>query len=549
MIRIAHIRPLQGHRSAVRPTRSQHQRRRDREGATTRTTRPALLTAATAFLAVVILPLTSTLPASATPDSTASSLVPNTFAVAAPFAEAGGITLPGVVPGAPEVQVTGNSTAKQIILDNATIGMTFDIRDSRAKITRLVNKQTGESVAVTTGQFFSMTLADGTVIGDDQLSITTLPEVSALPVDSDSPNFAQRSPGTQVLSKFTVALPQGSFELTWVVELRTDANYVEQRFVVTPKTGPVSYTGLRLLDVSWPGARTEGKDDGSPVVAGGSAGSETFFAGLENPMSKPTAASGAVRISLPSATPIPVGSSILESTAIGVSVPGQMRRSFQYYVERERAHARHTFLHYQTWYDLKPPGNMINGAELTKAINLFGTQLTSRGAKIDSFWVDDGWDYLRDPRQADESNLNTWSFDPTQFPTGFTPQKQAAAGYGASMSVWMSPFGGYGGSEIRAAINASKPEAERSPLQRSLHCSCLRHDRQPGCAWFQVRWYRWRPVPDGAQPGLPLRLRGVAGAHQKDAGPPVRHLDQCDRGYLGQPVLAVVRRFDLARRE
>ena len=31
-----------------------------------------------------------------------------------------------------------------------------------------------------------------------------------------------------------------------------------------------------------------------------------------------------------------------------------MRRACLYYTEREKAHARRLFLHYQSWFDLKP---------------------------------------------------------------------------------------------------------------------------------------------------------------------------------------------------
>ncbi|GAA1806564.1 hypothetical protein [Agromyces neolithicus] len=38
---------------------------------------------------------------------------------------------------------------------------------------------------------------------------------------------------------------------------------------------------------------------------------------------------------------------------------------------------------------------MIDSQALNRAIEIFGGQLTERDAKIDSFRVDDGWDYPR----------------------------------------------------------------------------------------------------------------------------------------------------------
>ena len=52
--------------------------------------------------------------------------------------------------------------------------------------------------------------------------------------------------------------------------------------------------------------------------------------------------------------------------------------------------------------------------------------------KLDGLLFDDGWD----------DNQTLWKFN-SGFPNGFTPLKAAAAQYGASIGVWISPFGGY----------------------------------------------------------------------------------------------------------
>ncbi|MFE2728182.1 hypothetical protein [Kitasatospora sp. NPDC059327] len=250
--------------------------------------------------------------------------------------------------------------------------------------------------------------------------------------------------------------------MTWRAELRDGANSVLQRFTITPVSGTFDVTKLQLVDMTLPDSRVEGADDGSPVVSGPS-GAETLFVGVENPMAKPTVDGANVTIGVPRAGDLIAGKSYEYTASLGVALAGGLRRSFQYYLARERVHSRHTFLHYQSWFDLKPPGLVINAPELTTTIDLFGSELTKREAKIDSFWVDDGWDYLRSPKTTDDSNLNIWSFDPTQFPNGFAPQKTAAAKYGgASLSVWMSPFGGYGeSSDKRNELNRSKPDAQR----------------------------------------------------------------------------------------
>jgi len=118
---------------------------------------------------------------------------------------------------------------------------------------------------------------------------------------------------------------------------------------------------------------------------------------------------------------------------IGVARPGQMRRDFLGYVERERAHPYRTFLHYNSWYDIGY-FSQYSEAEAIGAIQAFGEQLVrQRGVVLDSFLFDDGWD---DPRTL-------WGFN-AGFPDGFRHLRAAAAEFNAAPGVWMSPWGGYG---------------------------------------------------------------------------------------------------------
>ncbi|MDR0594400.1 MAG: hypothetical protein LBG60_14350, partial [Bifidobacteriaceae bacterium] len=389
----------------------------------------------------------------------AGSSLPDIPAYTGPTAIASGVTLPGLPPGEPEVVVEQDGGLYTVALDNAVLGATFQVGADGAALTRLENKQTLETASLTTREFFSMTLADGTVLTSSCLTQTSPPALRDVAVETGTGRLADQVEGQAVTTVFRCEAGDVDFDLVWTVELRTDGNTIEQFFAIAPVDGDLAYKSTTLLDVTLAGARISGRDDGSPVVAGWESGSESFFFGIENPLSKPVVAGDQMAIALRRANPVALGETQVESTGIGVSLPGQMRRSFGYYVERERASSRHTFLHYQSYYDGR---RSITSAQMVSRTHLFGTELSRRDAKLDSVWVDDGWDYSRDPRVADESNLNVWSFDPTKFPDKFMPLMEAAGEYGASVSAWMSPFGGYHSWKTnRLALNASKPEAER----------------------------------------------------------------------------------------
>ncbi len=120
------------------------------------------------------------------------------------------------------------------------------------------------------------------------------------------------------------------------------------------------------------------------------------------------------------------------SAVIGVAEPGQMRRDFLTYLERERAHPYRAFLHYNSWFDL---GYQLpyTQAEALDRIHAIGEELNKkRGVKLDSFLFDDGWDDTND----------LWKVR-ADFKDGFKPLTEAAAEYGAAPGIWLSPWGGY----------------------------------------------------------------------------------------------------------
>src|SRR3989442_1672423 len=121
------------------------------------------------------------------------------------------------------------------------------------------------------------------------------------------------------------------------------------------------------------------------------------------------------------------------ASVIGTTEPGELRRGFLDYVERERAHPYRPFLHYNSWYDIGYFSKYDEAAALA-VIEAFGRELHQRrGVRLDSFLFDDGWD---DPQTL-------WRFHPG-FPRGFASVREAAARYGAAPGAWLSPWRGYG---------------------------------------------------------------------------------------------------------
>lgn len=146
------------------------------------------------------------------------------------------------------------------------------------------------------------------------------------------------------------------------------------------------------------------------------------------------------------------------SSVVGLVAPGQQRRSFLAYSERERAVPWRPFTLYNSWYELNIDRNNAVGnngvydasdpnntkgdysANMTsdqcvKVMNQWKTKFYDVYGKAPYAFVwDDGWDAY-----------GTWTFN-SNFPNGFTPEDNLAKQMGVGIGAWLGPVGGYGAS-------------------------------------------------------------------------------------------------------
>ncbi len=282
-----------------------------------------------------------------------------------------------------------------------------------------------------TGECFELVLGDGTVLKASDFKLDGTPEEERLAPDPDSPTLARHFPGRQLLVKFSDADRNLSAE--WRVILREGSSYIREELVLRATGKDVLIKKIILLEEKVPGAETVGTVDGSPVVAG------NFFFGYEEPMAQNTVgADHLIECSFARNAVLKAGETLTQSYVIGVAPTGQLRRGFLSYLERERAHPYRPFLHYNSWYDIAWEDRKYNEAESLAVIGQVGRELARRrGARMDSFLFDDGWD----------DNQTLWKFN-SGFTNGFKPLKNKAAKFHAGIGVWLSPFGGY--AEARA---------------------------------------------------------------------------------------------------
>jgi len=240
--------------------------------------------------------------------------------------------------------------------------------------------------------------------------------------------------------------PAGRFVAVRQVRQPAGVNYTRTVVTVT-NTGPadLSIARIVLFDSAATGlddatARVVGEFSGSPVVT------DRHFLGVEHPLAENTVANGRVHCALPLMHPLRPGESVTASLVEGSYRPGQLRRDFLDYVERERVRPYGPFLHHNNWYNLGS-GQTFSEAQVLGDIEFLGRELVERrGVKLDGFVLDDGWDDVH----------SLWRFH-AGWPAGLKNMAAAAKRYGAAPGIWLSPWGGYSKAHD-ARIAAAAPE-------------------------------------------------------------------------------------------
>ena len=336
----------------------------------------------------------------------------------------GAAATPGVFPV--HGPFSGVASGNAISLGNDAIVVDWTLADGHLRPAGLAANQPPQGmVRLDGGEAFELQMADGSLVRASSLRATGPAQVADAPVHADAPKLSEHLAGKMV----TVVLEDAAHTVraTWSAVGRDGGNYVRETVSIVPIGGPLPLRKVVLFDGPLAGATLSGPEKGPVVVAG------DVFVGLEHPIAHATIKGDAVRCDVDRAIDLSPGQTQEASAVFGTVRPGQLRRDFQGYVERERAHPYRPFLHYNTWYDLGY-FNRYTKDDLIATIAKFGDELTTkRGVVLSSFMLDDGWD----------NPATLWDFNPS-FVGGLAAVRDAVAKYHTAPGIWMSPWGGYG---------------------------------------------------------------------------------------------------------
>ena len=331
------------------------------------------------------------------------------------------LEFPGTAPGPSNARLE----SERLLMENAVLRAAWSLAPGRFGLAEFQDRMADRRLTCAQAEVFVMKLADGRSLRASEMRLTRKPRLEKIAGQAKLLRQTEHFAGWRASAE--LATSDGRTRVRWQATLRDGANYIRQEVTLLKHQGeqPIELTLLRLRG---PQAATVGTATGSPVVA------ESFFMACEHPLAKNIVENGEVSCSVPRYRPFHASESWSVSAVLGVVPDGQLRRGFLYYLERERVRPYQPFVYYISWFDLAGPGMTMNEKQCLDTIKAFGDQLVrQRGAKLDAFVFDDGWD---DPKTL-------WQFH-NGFPKGFAPLRAAAARYGAILGTWISPWGGYG---------------------------------------------------------------------------------------------------------
>lgn len=344
------------------------------------------------------------------------------FIFAIPLRPAAGVEFPGPEPGPASASLSDG----KLVLENAVLSVAWSVANGEFRLVQIDDRIGGQSLALESSEAFHMNMAGDRRLAASELQLVEQPKLNRLEPEQGGLPVSSQEPGWQAIIQ--LSSPDGRMEVQWTATLRDHSNAVRAELTLLPVKTPLDAKEVVVLEVDQAKAEVAGTVSGSPVVAG-----NLFFA-CEHPLADNRVVEGGVECTARCQNQPEPGAAWSRSVVIGVAPPGQLRRAFLYYVERERARPYRLFLHYNSWWDIAWPDRRMDEKQCLGVMKQFGREMfEKRGVPLDSFVFDDGWD---DPKTL-------WKFH-DGFPSGFAPHQKAAERQKSAIGVWLSPWGGYG---------------------------------------------------------------------------------------------------------
>ena len=384
----------------------------------------------------------------------------------------GALEFPGVQPT--KAMARMNASKKLYLLENNILAVVWKVEKDGIFLQKIQNKLSNTLYLQEQSPVFvlssNQTPLEGWVLKGS-------PKIEKIKPLTKSANTAKLFAGKRIIA--TLEHRKTGLQVLWSAELRDGSSYIKSNIKIKG-TKPISLTHISLNNqIKIPHPKQIGEELGMPVFS-----DQTFF-GLEVPFFENTLQKNLLSQGFSCNLPINKNRGVLFSAVIGIVPEGQIRRGFLFYIDRERARSYSPFLLYNCWFDLE---RSVSEKGMLNRINAIHNELfEKRNLKVISYVVDDGYD---------DYNKGFWVFDKTKFPQGFNPLAKRLAQIDSHLGLWLSPAGGYKGSQQRKErakeLGISKLDLSTPAYYKWFLARHMRFVKEE-----QVNYFKWDRLGEG----------------------------------------------------
>jgi len=304
-------------------------------------------------------------------------------------------------------------------IENGFLSWNMALAEGRARTSAIANRRTGLATALE-GDDFALELEDGTKLSSGEFRVEK----------------AVQETGESGAMRLVVLLDGGGLRVRLVTEMRPSEWWATRRLEIAGGSGGLAAVSLAQWRCAGArGASSAGKAEdslGYPNGCGQPVYADDLFFGIAHPGAENFAVGGRISCGIPAYDKLGGDSPVVtRDLIVGAGEAGAGRRAFLGYIDATRAvPARMVFL-VNDWYWKDKSRPLENLRELARVKK-------DSGAPIDSFTLDDGWDFDWD------SETGIWGrLGRRRFPGGWPALQEAGRAADIGVSLWFGPIGGY----------------------------------------------------------------------------------------------------------
>jgi hypothetical protein len=321
--------------------------------------------------------------------------------------------------GAREAEVKVRIEPQRAVISNEYLSLEHSLAHGQVRTTSIQNLRASKTFRAQ-GEDFVLEFADGRTVKSSDVHL------------EQSRMEASDREGKRLVFELSL----DDLRLRLITEMHAADWWATRWLEITGGTGHLAGTSLARWQstkaIGPAGAGNLMNTLGYPGGCGQVVYSEDLFFAIAHPGAENFAAGGLISCRIPAWEELGPGKTVLtHKMVIGAGERGAARRAFLKYIDATRAVPSRMVFLVNDWYwkDKSRP------LEAFRALALLKKEI---GIPIDSFTLDDGWDFDWDDSSGLWGRLNR-----TRFPGGWEALEALATPSGIGISLWFGPIGGY----------------------------------------------------------------------------------------------------------